>query len=97
MGYGARALQALNAYYSGEYFNLDESAKVDDPYFDAVTTDEVCHTLPHQLTRSLPLVSPPPFLPTTRLSDQPLQCLPSCKDLLNVNPRTSTTSACRMA
>ncbi|KAI9430553.1 DUF699-domain-containing protein [Lactarius indigo] len=27
MGYGARALQALNAYYSGEYFNLDESAK----------------------------------------------------------------------
>ena len=24
MGYGSRALQALNAYYSGEYFNLDE-------------------------------------------------------------------------
>ncbi|KAH9954956.1 GNAT acetyltransferase 2-domain-containing protein [Russula dissimulans] len=29
MGYGAKALQALNEYYSGEYFNLDESAKAD--------------------------------------------------------------------
>jgi len=97
MGYGARALQALNAYYSGEYFNLDESAKVDASYSDAVTTSEVCHTLPDLLTRGLPLVSPPPFSLTIRLSDQPLPCLPSYKGLLNVNPRISTTSVCRMA
>jgi hypothetical protein len=43
MGYGARALQALNAYYSGEYFNLDESAKVDVAYSDIATISEVCH------------------------------------------------------
>ena len=24
MGYGSRAINCLNAYYSGEYFNLDE-------------------------------------------------------------------------
>jgi len=41
MGYGARALQALNAYYSGEYFNLDESAKADVSYSD-VMINEVC-------------------------------------------------------
>jgi N-acetyltransferase 10 len=41
MGYGARALQALNAYYSGEYFNLDESTKVDASYSGTVETGEV--------------------------------------------------------
>lgn len=25
MGYGARALQALNSFYNGEYFNVDEA------------------------------------------------------------------------
>ncbi|KAI9448800.1 DUF699-domain-containing protein [Lactarius psammicola] len=39
MGYGARALQALNAYYSGEYFNLDESAKPEVSYPDAAAID----------------------------------------------------------
>jgi N-acetyltransferase 10 len=42
MGYGARALQALNAYYSGEYFNLHESAKVDVTYSNIVMINEVC-------------------------------------------------------
>ena len=42
MGYGARALQALNAYYSGEYFNLDETAKVDAAYSDIAAINEVC-------------------------------------------------------
>jgi len=41
MGYGARALQALNAYYSGEYFNLDESAKPEVSYPDAAAIDDV--------------------------------------------------------
>ncbi|KAI9440276.1 DUF699-domain-containing protein [Lactarius psammicola] len=40
MGYGARALQALNAYYSGEYFNLDESAKPEVSYPDAAAIDD---------------------------------------------------------
>lgn len=54
MGYGARALQALNAYYSGEYFNLDETAKMDVAYSDNVTINEVCQIpcryLPGELT-----------------------------------------------
>jgi N-acetyltransferase 10 len=54
MGYGARALQALNAYYSGEYFNLDETAKVVVACSDIVTINEVCQKpcrhLPGKLT-----------------------------------------------
>ncbi|KAH8977238.1 DUF699-domain-containing protein [Lactarius akahatsu] len=40
MGYGARALHALNAYYSGEYFDLDESAKPEVSYPDAAAIDD---------------------------------------------------------
>jgi hypothetical protein len=49
MGYGARALQALNAYYSGEYLNLDESAKPEVSYPDAAAIDDVRREslLPH--------------------------------------------------
>lgn len=53
MGYGARALQALNAYYSGEYFNLDETAKVDVAYSDIVTINEVCQEPCRHLPRKL--------------------------------------------
>lgn len=28
MGYGSRALQALNAFYSGEYYNFDADAEM---------------------------------------------------------------------
>lgn len=35
MGYGARALQALNSFYSGEYFNLDETP-IDEPSYPNV-------------------------------------------------------------
>jgi N-acetyltransferase 10 len=52
MGYGARALQALNAYYSGEFFNLDESSKPDVCYADVMGIDEVCQNT-HHLSRSL--------------------------------------------
>ena len=41
MGYGARALQALNAYYSGEYFNVDEAAQEEQAYPDPANFDEV--------------------------------------------------------
>lgn len=38
MGYGSRALQTLNSFYSGELFNLDESHTVQSelPYPDAL-------------------------------------------------------------
>lgn len=32
MGYGARALQALNSYYSGEYFNVEEEDRMEPAY-----------------------------------------------------------------
>ncbi|KAH9948851.1 GNAT acetyltransferase 2-domain-containing protein [Amylocystis lapponica] len=40
MGYGARALQALNSFYSGEYFNLDEDAPLEQSYPDPAAVDE---------------------------------------------------------
>ena len=41
MGYGARALQALNSYYSGEYFNLDEAPREEPSYPDPAAVDSV--------------------------------------------------------
>lgn len=41
MGYGSRALQALNSFYSGEYFNLDESITMKTQYPDAAAIDPV--------------------------------------------------------
>ncbi|KAH8104752.1 GNAT acetyltransferase 2-domain-containing protein [Cristinia sonorae] len=40
MGYGARALQCLNSFYSGEYFNLDESMAPEQIYPDPTVIDE---------------------------------------------------------
>ncbi|OSD07469.1 DUF699-domain-containing protein [Trametes coccinea BRFM310] len=45
MGYGARALQALNAYYSGEYFNVDEAPQAEPQYPDAANFDESTNLL----------------------------------------------------
>ncbi|KAJ7608711.1 GNAT acetyltransferase 2-domain-containing protein [Roridomyces roridus] len=44
MGYGSRALEALNAFYSGEYFNFDETEAPEQKYpnlgeFDPATSD----------------------------------------------------------
>ena len=41
MGYGARALQALNAYYSGEYFDVGEAARAEEEYPDPANFNEV--------------------------------------------------------
>ena len=42
MGYGARALQALNSYYSGELLNLDETSdRKEQLYPDASAVDPV--------------------------------------------------------
>ncbi|KAI0074126.1 DUF699-domain-containing protein [Panus rudis PR-1116 ss-1] len=40
MGYGARALQALNSYYSGEFFNLSEETPEEPSYPDPSIIDE---------------------------------------------------------
>ncbi|OCH85192.1 DUF699-domain-containing protein [Obba rivulosa] len=40
MGYGARALQALNSYYSGEYFNVDEAPESEHSYPNPAAVDE---------------------------------------------------------
>ncbi|KAJ8518310.1 hypothetical protein ONZ45_g4592 [Pleurotus djamor] len=44
MGYGARALQALNSFYSGEYFNLNEVAQ-EEPSYQTKTTIDPSTTL----------------------------------------------------
>lgn len=95
MGYGARALNALNAYYSGEYFDLNESAKANVSYSDTATINEVCQNFAIISHGSLSFISPPAFSPTILQLDQPLQCLPSCKDLQSVSLRTSITLVCR--
>ena len=45
MGYGSRALQALNSYYSGEFFNLEEETAPEAAYPDPSFVDEVKKTL----------------------------------------------------
>ena len=41
MGYGSRAIQALNSFYSGEYFNLDEAVNLVPSYPEASAIDSV--------------------------------------------------------
>ncbi|KAH9889948.1 DUF699-domain-containing protein [Cubamyces lactineus] len=45
MGYGARALQALNAYYSGEYFDVNEAPQAEPSYPDPANFDESTNLL----------------------------------------------------
>ena len=45
MGYGSRALQALNSFYSGEYFNLDETMKPETLYPDSSAVEPVYSTI----------------------------------------------------
>ncbi len=40
MGYGSRALQALNSYYSGELYNFDDAERQED-YPDVTAIDAV--------------------------------------------------------
>lgn len=41
MGYGSRALKALNSFYSGEYFNLSENSLSEPSYPDVTLIDPV--------------------------------------------------------
>lgn len=45
MGYGARALSALNSFYSGEYFNVDESSAPEMSYPDPAAVGKVRYTV----------------------------------------------------
>jgi N-acetyltransferase 10 len=41
MGYGSRALKALNSYFSGEYVSLDEGDGQEESYPDPSFVDPV--------------------------------------------------------
>jgi hypothetical protein len=49
MGYGARALQALNEYYSGTYINLDETLREEETYPDPTSFDGVRLATPNEV------------------------------------------------
>ncbi|KDQ51270.1 hypothetical protein JAAARDRAFT_185315 [Jaapia argillacea MUCL 33604] len=59
MGYGARALQALNSYYSGEYFNLDEVPQREESYPDPAAMDEDTNLLTDKPSIRSPTQMPP--------------------------------------
>ncbi|KDR80752.1 hypothetical protein GALMADRAFT_222352 [Galerina marginata CBS 339.88] len=59
MGYGSRALQALNSFYSGEYFNLDESTKPEARYPDPSIIDPNADLLTETPTVRAPSAMPP--------------------------------------
>lgn len=45
MGYGSRALKALNAYYSGEIMSVDEEIRAEPEYPFPGKVGKVCHVL----------------------------------------------------
>ncbi|PPQ68401.1 hypothetical protein CVT26_006073 [Gymnopilus dilepis] len=59
MGYGSRALQALNAFYSGEYFNLDEASKPEVQYPNPAAIDPNTNLLEETPTIRAPSAMPP--------------------------------------
>ncbi|OCB85081.1 DUF699-domain-containing protein [Sanghuangporus baumii] len=59
MGYGARALQTLNSYYSGEYFDLDESTREEYSYPNPAQFDANTNLLTDNPTIRAPSVMPP--------------------------------------
>ncbi|KAH9479353.1 RNA cytidine acetyltransferase [Psilocybe cubensis] len=59
MGYGSRALKALNSFYSGEYFNLDESAKPETHYPDPSAVEPGVDLLTENPTVRAPSAMPP--------------------------------------
>lgn len=54
MGYGSRALQCLNAYYSGEYVDLSEHEQAEPVYQNPNAVDKVSRYAGFQ-TRLTPL------------------------------------------
>ncbi|EGN93865.1 hypothetical protein SERLA73DRAFT_115315 [Serpula lacrymans var. lacrymans S7.3] len=67
MGYGSRALKALNSFYSGEYFNLDETTRAEPSYPDPAAIDSST-----DLQSDLPTIRAPTAMPPLlqRLSEK---------------------------
>ncbi|KAL0961275.1 hypothetical protein HGRIS_006236 [Hohenbuehelia grisea] len=59
MGYGARALKALNAFYSGEYFSLDEASRPEPSYPNARSIDPSATLMTDNLAVRAPSAMPP--------------------------------------
>ncbi|TDL16212.1 DUF699-domain-containing protein [Rickenella mellea] len=76
MGYGARALQCLNLYYSGMLHNVDETRDEDRIYPDAVTTIDPSVTLDEEdLSVRAPSAMPPLLLRLSERKPEPLDYL----------------------
>ncbi|KII86732.1 hypothetical protein PLICRDRAFT_43382 [Plicaturopsis crispa FD-325 SS-3] len=59
MGYGSRALQALNSFYSGEYFNLNEVSGPEPAYPDAAAIEPSTNLLTDKPTIRAASAMPP--------------------------------------
>ncbi|KAH7909573.1 GNAT acetyltransferase 2-domain-containing protein [Hygrophoropsis aurantiaca] len=59
MGYGSRALKALNSFYSGEFFSLDEATRAEPSYPDATAFDASTDLLSDHPTVRAPTAMPP--------------------------------------
>lgn len=59
MGYGSRALKALNSFYSGEYFNLDEATRAEPAYPDVAALDPETNLNTDHPTVRAPEAMPP--------------------------------------
>ncbi|KAF8587760.1 DUF699-domain-containing protein [Ramaria rubella] len=80
MGYGARALQALNSFYNGEYFNVDEAdlpenAEVSRSFASASKIDESTTLLTDDLTIRAPSAMPPLLQRLTERKPESLEYL----------------------
>ncbi|KAF8836172.1 DUF699-domain-containing protein [Paxillus ammoniavirescens] len=68
MGYGSRALKALNSFYSGEYFSLSENALSNEPSYPDVTLTDQTTDLQTDHPTVRPVNTMPPLL--QRLSER---------------------------
>ncbi|KAF9014019.1 GNAT acetyltransferase 2-domain-containing protein [Cyathus striatus] len=59
MGYGSRALQALNSFYSGEYFSLDENILQESEYPNPAEISSLTSLLTDKPTVRAPSAMPP--------------------------------------
>ncbi|KAF8876384.1 GNAT acetyltransferase 2-domain-containing protein [Infundibulicybe gibba] len=59
MGYGSRALKALNAFYSGELYNVDEVSRAEPEYPDATVIDPTTDLLTDAPTVRAATAMPP--------------------------------------
>ena len=100
MGYGSRALQALNSFYSGELFSLDESAAPEKSYPDPIAIDPVSNSASYAPSCSLITnyqYSRRTFCPSTQRCAPRRLCLPCCNASQKGNRRPLIILASRMA